>query len=59
MLATLKEADVARVKQALADETLSSAALNRALRSRVAASVLPGAFTLNRHRRGECQCDTD
>lgn len=55
LLKTLGEADAQRVNAVLSDETITSPAIYAALKRRV--ENAPSSYTINRHRRGTCQCD--
>ncbi len=55
LLKTLNDKAKVALQSALDNEALSHRAIQRALDKRVGPTA-PGAFTIGRHRRGDCSC---
>lgn len=57
LLKLLPRADAKEVEHALADETITSAGIFRAIRSRMGDSPwAPSLWSVANHRRGNCAC---
>lgn len=58
LLSTLQEADALAVMKALDNDRLTNTAIEAALKPRVMPDQLPSSYTIGRHRKGTCTCDT-